>query len=449
MAALNASLLAWPASAGVPCGMEQGSFRGWNAFSLTNGIVSIQVAPDIGGRVIQFQLAGHPYFFVNADLAGKVFPPEENGGRNGGWKNYGGSKLWPAPQGWETDQQWPGPPDPVLDGGRYRATMTTSRPDEVAVTVTSPEDERTGIQFSRTVRLFAGSSRVRHDCAMKNASHRPVRWAIWEVTQHDTSDPVAPANFNNDFWAYTPLNRSSAHPKGFSPLFGQATHASWLPNYARGLFAVKYDYRVGKVGLDSPDGWLAVANGKSDHCFVARFAYFPEASYPDGSTVEFWLNGAGEFILNGSALTNAADPKETPYFMESEILAPLVTLQPGEDYHFQIDWFATRCPRPIVEVTSAGAVHAPLTVRRNSEWLRVEGTFGVFFRGHAELIAKDNLGNPVAQENLGRVDPNEVFRVNKAIRAAPSAYRVSLRIVDEDGRDRGTLGHAFVSERIE
>jgi len=421
------------------------TFRGWNAFALTNTFVSVHVAPDIGGRVIQFYLADHPFLFVNNDLAGRVLAADEKGG----WNNYGGSKLWPAPQGWENDQQWPGPPDPVLDGGRYQASITASNADEVAVTVTSPEDERTGIQFSRTVRLFAGEARVRHDCTMRNISRRPVRWSIWDVTQHDTSDPRAPAGFNHDFWAYAPLNPWSAHAKGFSPLYGQATHASWRPDYARGLLAVKYDYRVGKVGLDSTAGWLAVVNGKSDHCFVARFTHVPQASYPDSSSVEFWLNGAGEFVINGTTITNAADPKQTPYLMESEILSPLVTLQPGEDYRFQIDWLATRCPRPVVDVTSAGAVNVPLTARRGDGSVIIDGTFGVFVRGHAEFVAKDNLGNVVARENLARVSPHKVVRLNNPVAIPPKAYRIAVRILDEDGRDRGNLGSVILSDAVQ
>ena len=54
---------------------------------------------------------------VERPLAGKLFSPEENQGDGslGAWKNYGGAKTWPAPQGWDNDQQWHGPPDPVLD----------------------------------------------------------------------------------------------------------------------------------------------------------------------------------------------------------------------------------------------------------------------------------------------------------------------------------------------
>ena len=441
------------------CQIEHAEFRGWNTLKLSNGLVSLYVAPDIGGRVIQFQLGDHPFFFVNSELAGRVFPSEENGGDKGGWKNYGGSKLWPAPQGWERDDQWPGPPDPVLDGGVYRGEITQRDTDRVAVRVTSPPDSRTGIQLSRTISLFSGGTQVRHDCVMKNISRRPVRWAIWEVVQHDTAmnRPLNPAlstdggegevngqgerKFNDDFWAYCPLNPRSAHLKGFSPLFGQATHGSWRPDYERGLLAVKYDYRVGKVGLDCSAGWLAVVNGQSDHCFIGRFTHVPNATYPDHANVEFWLNGAGEFILNGASFTNAPDPKETPYFMESEILSPLADLQPGEEYRFTIDWFATRCPRPILEVTSVGAVNQRLKATQQSGQVKLEGVYGVFFKGMAEAVFKDASGSIVGRESLGSIEPNQVFRLSRSLPLPEKAHRVTVVLLDGDGENRGMLGN--------
>lgn len=429
-------------AASVSCQVEHAEHRGWKSFRLSNGLVSIYVVPDVGGRVIQFQLADHPFFFVNSELAGKVFPPEENGGGQGGWKNYGGSKLWPAPQGWENDAEWPGPPDPVLDGGVYRGEVTRREAEHVAVTVTSPPDARTGIQLARTISLFSGGTQVRHECVMKNISRRPVRWAIWEVIQHDTADPKEPAKFNDDYWAYCPLNPQSAHPRGFSPLFGQATHASWRPDYERKLLAVKYDYRVGKVGIDTSAGWLAVVNGQSGHCFVARFRRFPDATYPDHATVEIWLNGAGEFIINGASFTNAPDPKETPYFMESEILSPLADLQPGEEYRFTIDWFATRCPKPVVDVTSAGVVNRRLTAARQGEQVSLDGVFGVFFKGQAEAVFKDAFGNIVGRESVGAVEPNQVLRLSKRLRLPEKAFRASVVVLDEAGQNRGVLGNA-------
>ena len=33
--------------------LEKTQFNGWNAYRLTNGIVTLYVTPDIGGRAIQ------------------------------------------------------------------------------------------------------------------------------------------------------------------------------------------------------------------------------------------------------------------------------------------------------------------------------------------------------------------------------------------------------------
>lgn len=426
------------------CVLEQKDYRGWHCYKLSNGLVSLFVAPDIGGRVIQVELGDHPFFFVNAELAGKVFPPEENGGGKGDWKNYGGDKLWPAPQGWESDDQWPGPPDPILDGGKYTAEIAGQTPEHAAVTLSSPPDPRTGVQLGRTVHLFPGSTQVRVDCTMKNISRRPVRWAIWEVTQQDAADPRNPGTFNQDLWAYCPMNLHSFHPNGFYPMFGQANHPAFRPDSGNALLAVHYEDRVGKVGLDSDGGWLAVVNGRSDHCFVAKFTFFPQATYPDHASVEFWLNGAGEFIINGNAITNAADPKETPYLMETEILSPLVRLEPGEDYHFRTDWFATRCPKPVVEVTSAGAVSKRLRLSVGNERSLLEGVFGVFYRGRAEAVFKARDGKIVGREDLGTVHPETVFRLSKNLRLPQDAFRVSVTVVDEDGQNRGVLGNAVV-----
>ena len=431
-------------AAPAQCQVEPAAFKGWNAFKLSNGLVTLYVAPDIGGRVIQFQLADHPFFFVNEDLAGKVFPPEENGGEKGGWKNYGGDKLWPAPQGWERDDQWPGPPDPVLDGGKYAGEIARQTADQAAVSVTSPPDPRTGIQLSRTISLFPGSTQVRVDCAMKNISRRPVRWAIWEVTQHDAADPKNSGAFNNDFWAFCPLNSRSFHPKGFYPMFGQVNHPSFRADNSSGLLSVKYDYRVGKVGLDSDAGWLAVDNGQSDHCFVQTFAFFPQQTYPDYASVEFWLNGAGEFMLNGLAITNAPDPKVTPYLMETEILSPLAKLDPDQEYRFRIDWFATRCPKPVVDVTPVGAVSQRLRVSLEGGLARLEGVFGVFHQGRAEAVFKAADGKVLGRDALGPVEPNQVFRLSKEVRLPPGAFRVSVNLIDAQGHNRGALGNVMV-----
>src|SRR5208282_689433 len=54
--------------------LEQTQYNKWKVYKLSNGLVSLFVAPEIGGRAIQLQLGDQEYFFVNKDLGGKVLP---------------------------------------------------------------------------------------------------------------------------------------------------------------------------------------------------------------------------------------------------------------------------------------------------------------------------------------------------------------------------------------
>jgi hypothetical protein len=89
------------------CQVLSVSHHGWQAIELCNGIVRSVVVPDIGGRIMAFDLGPYAYLWNNRSPLGKLFSPAENAGDGaaGSWKNYGGSKTWPAPQGWETEDQ--------------------------------------------------------------------------------------------------------------------------------------------------------------------------------------------------------------------------------------------------------------------------------------------------------------------------------------------------------
>src|SRR5690606_26897719 len=103
------------------CTIRRDTFHGWDACILENTYARLVAVPDLGGRIMAFDLGPYPFLYVNPQRAGRLFTPEEHQGDGtlGAWKNYGGDKTWPAPQGWDPDGQWHGPPDPVLDSGRY------------------------------------------------------------------------------------------------------------------------------------------------------------------------------------------------------------------------------------------------------------------------------------------------------------------------------------------
>lgn len=101
----------------LPAKLERTQYNGWNAYLLTNGLVTLYVAPDLGGRAIQLQLGDQEYFFVNEELAGEIVPAGQNNLKTG-WANYGGDKVWPEPEGWMSDEEWASLPYYILDGSR-------------------------------------------------------------------------------------------------------------------------------------------------------------------------------------------------------------------------------------------------------------------------------------------------------------------------------------------
>lgn len=334
---LMAAVYLWTGTAFGQCKVEKVNYLGWETLKLSNDLVELYVVPDIGGRIIQFVFDEHEYLFVNGKLAGKVLLYKE-----GEWNNYGGDKLWPAPQGWDGPEQWPGPGDPILDGGRFSYALLRSEGKEAFIRLTSPPDrERTGIQFSRLISLKAGKPEVFIENTMTNIADREVSWGIWSVTQIDASNPNA-EGYNDKLDFYCSLNRRSVFQKKYCVMFGLVNNFAWRPDYEHNLFRGHYNYLVGKVGIDSPGGWLASVDGKTGHVFLQKYKYFPGKKYPDDCSVEFWINGAGSYIAAKKLIEAEPDPEETPYLLEMEILSPLVSLRPGQSYTFKTQWKAAK-----------------------------------------------------------------------------------------------------------
>lgn len=86
-----------------------------------NGRVEAVVAPAIG-HIVQFRLCGAPDgpFWENPALEGINSLPDSEG-----WRNYGGDKCWPAPQGdWQRIAGLARPPPLTFDSAPMAASTT-------------------------------------------------------------------------------------------------------------------------------------------------------------------------------------------------------------------------------------------------------------------------------------------------------------------------------------
>ncbi|CCW35113.1 Domain of unknown function (DUF4380) [Chthonomonas calidirosea] len=288
-------LLFFMASASAYCdvSVRQITYAGWqNAYQLSNGDVELVVVPQIG-RIMRYGPVGGPnMLWNNPTMLGKTASLEAAAKE---WPNFGGDKLWPAPQ-----SVWNWPPDPYLDSAPQTVRVLPNH----HLLVIGQASPQSGIRFEREIALAPKGDEVTLVNIMINTSSKPVKWAIWEIFQ--ANDPLR---------VYLPTNISGHFAEGYLKM------SDALPPVDRihGQLVLSRSHTMSyKVGSDAPDILLrALVSGYT----VSLTAKLLKGTYPDGGcTMEVYSN-----------------PDAAPY-MEMELLAPIVELRPGEQTRFITQW---------------------------------------------------------------------------------------------------------------
>ncbi len=418
--------------AAAECRVEAMDYKGWHAEQLSNRWVQLIVVPQNGGRLMQVTFAGHPYLFVNPELAGKYTPPTA-----GQWFNYGGDKLWPLPEGNDDEQHWVGDSD-LLDDGPF-SFRKLSEGKQCEIELTGPPDPQTGIQYQRTIGINADSPHIRFHASMKNVTGHTIEWSMQSVSQYNTSDPSSPGGFNHNFWTFTPANPASSYLNRYHVRFGPAQNSS-VSVRDEGLFTVHYVHMAAELWLDSTDGWLAVVDGSSRYAMVERFQYDESKPYPGKASVIFWTNGPEMRLSSDGIPSLSTGGDASPTYLEAEINSPMCRLRPGESCDLETEWFPTRAGGEFHGVKDAGIVIRPLqsTLMENGK-IRLSGSFGVFSSGHLVAHFYNEHGARLGSMPLANVDPTEAVLLETEVIPPGKPARVSLHVEDDHGVDCGSL----------
>lgn len=432
-----------PASENPPktCHIADGNFDGWSAKTVSNDWITLTFVPQLGGRLMQVTFAGHPFLFVNPKFQGKYFPPVDNGA-SGQWTNYGGDKIWPMPEGSQDAQHWPGPISDVLDDGEY-SFKSVSQGATCKVLLEGPADPRTGLQYSREITLAGDSPEIHFHAMMKNASKQPIEWSMQSVTQYDTASAQSPGDYNHEFWAITPASPHSSYLDGFHVRAGLADDPSFAVK--NGMFTLHWLYLQNEVWVDSPGDWVAVMDRATKFAMIEKFKFHAGADYPGNASVIFYKNGPSVGLDAKGVPVIHNNAGDTPYYMEAELNSPMVRLRPGETYSMDTQWYPTRAGDAFITVTPAGAIAQPLAATESEKELAISGSFGVLWPGKIVSHFYGAKGAKMKSMVLKSVDPASFVTLNLAIPAPAAVSRISLRLVDEQGIDRGSLGEANVS----
>lgn len=228
------------------------------------------VSPKIGRLIYFGPLNGPNLLWLDRSAA------------DGPWRNWGGDKLWTAPQ---SDWNWP----PVLqhDGQPHHASLNDN-----TIHLLSDPDAR-GVRFVREFRLNGQELTIVN--RMENFGHDPVRAAIWQITQIPGPSEI---RFAYEPSALFPAGWE-AYPwttQGATRMYRDDNEIAISPNFATAQkygMATKAGYLRAKIG----NFWLRLTH-----------PYNPQATYAD--------NGKAQQVF----LSNS------PRYAELEVTAPLATI---------------------------------------------------------------------------------------------------------------------------
>jgi hypothetical protein len=265
-------------------------FHGLRTGVLEDEHVRIEFTLDAGPRIVRFSAPGLPNIFAETPEAGW----ETVHGRP--YRLLGGHRLWSSPE-CPLDEQVP---DDAPVG-------VESLDDGVVLIGGTPTHE--GLARRIEIRLASGRVRITH--VLANPTDRPIRAAVWALTQvrpggvavlpslGEADDGDQLPNRNLVLWPY-----SSVGDPRFT-LGDETIRVAATPD--PGLFKLGYLNRAGRV-----------AYALEEVTFVKRFVPEPQADHVDfGCNVEVYVR---------------------PEFLELETLSPLREITPGAEIEHVEEW---------------------------------------------------------------------------------------------------------------
>lgn len=262
------------------------------AVTLANDNLYLTVIPEIG-RITAFGRTGQPSLIWLDDSQA---PAQAQ--RDGNWVNWGGDKVWPAPQTvwkWAFGGEWP--PDGVIDGQAW--TLLDQAPDHL--TLESRVNPQLHVQVRRRIQLMPDRVEIQNTLTQLRPSPYPV--CIWSVTQ------VRLPRF-----ALLDCDPASPLPEPYLPLMNrrQFDH-HWVSPLDSAIQYQGPDDKGTKIG--TLGRWVAAVYDQL--IFLQSTDFHPAAMYTDGSSLQVY---------------------QSPDYMELETLSPNQHLKPGQTITNTVTW---------------------------------------------------------------------------------------------------------------
>ncbi len=268
-----------------------------NCIRLANDSVELIVTTNIGPRILVYRYLDGANFMKNFDDQLADIQPDK-------WQNYGGHRLWHAPE------SWPRTYHPDNDPVRHEW-------DGKVLTLKSETESTTGLQKEMSIELVPQGTEIKLRHRIYNRNLWAVEFAPWCLSVMAPGgravipqEPYVPHGSGPGesfdiarpliLWQYTKMN---------DPRF------TWGEKFIQMRQDDRYDSKQ-KIGGTIKPGWAAYAF--KDELFVKHFDYSPTACYPDGGcNAEFFT---------------------MPGFLEIESVGPFAPVKPDDFAELNETW---------------------------------------------------------------------------------------------------------------
>lgn len=273
---------------------------------LSNETTRVVLEPNLGGRVLSYQLDGTEILWQNSAQNGVVW----DGKTKVSHPSAGRFDIGPEYSGVPRDELWL---------GRWTAEITGPRSARLT-SATLAE----GLQLVREFTLVENSTHLRCTQIFRNHGSQPVRTFHWGRT-FVVGDGIALA----------PLPNRERFPRGYA-LGGPANLIDFQPpdepnvRIRENILEIINAPLRAKFILDVDPGWLAYAS-PNNLLFVKKFPIFPHRTYGE-------LSANNASIWYGSKENFPSFPHDNVP-VEIEPIGPLEIIARGDERSFTEDWW--------------------------------------------------------------------------------------------------------------
>lgn len=281
---------------------------------LANDNTRVILEPNVGGRVLNYQLDGLEILFQNPSQNGVVW----DGQRNIRHPSGGRFDIGPEHGGLPHNELW---------FGRWTAEILGPR----SARLVSSTLAESGLQLVREFTLDPLSSHLRCTQSFRNHGEQPLRTFYWGRT-FVTGNGIV----------FAPLPKQGKFPKGYA-LGGPANAIDLQPPHEsnvrirEGILEIVGPPTKAKFIFDVEPGWLAYLS-PSGLLFVKTFPIHSDRAYgePAANNASIWY----------SSRQNAPDWPSEKQVVEIEPIGPLEIIEPGGERSFTEDWWSEEFPFP-------------------------------------------------------------------------------------------------------